>query len=110
MLCEFCETHGVPHNRCGKLVVVQDDSELDELEKLKARGEANGARGLRIVDAQFIRAREPHVRARAALYSPNTGIIEAEALIRTLAELCASRDVAVLPGHPSSTPTISRPR
>ena len=100
MLYEFCETYGVPHDRCGKLVVIQDDSELDELEALKARGEANGAHGLRIVDAQFIRAREPHVTARAALYSPNTGIIEAEALIRTLAELCASRDVVVLPGTP----------
>jgi len=100
MLYEFCEKYGVAHNRCGKLVVIQDDSELDELEALKARGEANGARGLRIVDAQFIRAREPHVTARAALYSPNTGIIEAEALIRTLAELCASSDVALLPGTP----------
>ena len=64
MLYEFCETYNVPHDRCGKLVVIQDDSELDELEALKARGEANGTRGLRIVDAQFIRAREPHPAPR----------------------------------------------
>jgi L-2-hydroxyglutarate oxidase LhgO len=100
MLYEFCETYGVPHSRCGKLVVIQDDNELDDLEALRARGEANGARELRIVDAQFIRAREPHVTARAALYSPDTGIIEAEALVRTLADLCAKHDVAFLPGTP----------
>jgi L-2-hydroxyglutarate oxidase LhgO len=100
MLYEFCNRHGVPHSRCGKLVVIQDAAELDALEALRVRGEANGTRGLRIVDSAFIRAREPHVRARAALYSPDTGIVEAEALVRTLAQLCVQHDVILLPGTP----------
>jgi L-2-hydroxyglutarate oxidase LhgO len=99
-LYEFCRTHGVPHTRCGKLIVIQDDQELGALEALRARGEANGVQGLRIVDNAFIRAREPYINARVALYSPDTGIIEAEALVRTLAQLCAGHDVAVLPGTP----------
>ena len=98
MLYEFCRAYGVPHARCGKLVVVQKDAELGALEALRQRGDANGVRGLRIVDAAFIRAREPHIRALAAMYSPDTGIIEAEALVRTLAQLCAGHDVAILPG------------
>jgi L-2-hydroxyglutarate oxidase LhgO len=100
MLYEFCAAHDVPHKRCGKLIVMQHDEELDALERLRARGDANGVRGLRMVDAAFIRAREPHIRARAALYSPDTGIIEAEALVRTLAQLCAAHDAALLPGTP----------
>jgi L-2-hydroxyglutarate oxidase LhgO len=100
MLYEFCAAHGVPHARCGKLIVVQHDEAVDALEALRARGEAAGARGLRLVDQAFIRAREPHIRARAALYSPDTGIVEAEALVRTLAKLCAAHDAAVLPGTP----------
>ncbi len=100
MLYEFCRTYGVPHHRCGKLIVIQDDAEFDALDALRARGEANGAQGLRIVDSPFIRAREPHIRARAALYSPYTGNIEAEALVRTLAQLCGEHEVAVLPGTP----------
>ena len=98
MLYDFCETHQVPHARCGKLIVAQDDQQVEALEALRARGEANGVLGLRLVDRDFIRAREPHIRAVAALFSPNTGIIEAEALVRTLTRLCADREAFVLPG------------
>jgi L-2-hydroxyglutarate oxidase LhgO len=100
MLYEFCARHGVPHDRCGKLIVAQDDHGVEGLEQLKARGEANGVEGLIMVDQAFIRAREPHVRASAALFSPNTGILEAEALVRTLARLCHEEDAFVLPGSP----------
>jgi len=99
-LYEFCDAHGVPHQRCGKLIVAQDDHEIDALETLRVRGEANGVEGLRMVDEAFIRAREPHVRARAALFSPNSGILEAESLVRTLARLCAEHDAFVLTGTP----------
>ena len=100
MLYEFCETHRVPFKRCGKLVVAHDHSEAAVIEQLRARGQANGVEDLSIVDADFIRAREPHVQAHAALFSPHSGILEAEALVRTLVRLCEEQDVAVLPGTP----------
>jgi D-amino-acid oxidase len=98
MLYAFCEQYGVPYKRCGKLIVAADDTEMAALERLKARGEENGAEGLEIVDAAFIRSREPHISARAALLSPNSGILEAEALVRTLARLCREADVAMVTG------------
>jgi len=100
MMYEFCATHAVPHRRCGKLVVAHDDSETHALEALRARGIANGVEGLEIVDAAYVRAREPHVRAVAALVSPNSGIVEAEALVRTLARLLIDNGGFVLPGTP----------
>jgi glycerol-3-phosphate dehydrogenase len=98
MLYEFCETYHVPYKRCGKLVVAHDHAEVATLERLRSCGEANGVQGLTIVGTEFIRAREPHVAAHAALFSPNTGILEAEALVRTLARLCTEGDVALLNG------------
>ena len=98
LLYEFCERHQVPYRRCGKLIVAHDDSEVRQLEALLARGEANGVEGLRLVDAAFIKEREPHVHAHAAIYSPTSGILEAEALVRTLARLNIEHGAAVLTG------------
>ena len=100
LLYEFCDAYGVPHRKCGKLIVASAVDGVEALETLRARGEANGVGGLEIVDERFILAREPHVRAAAALYSPHTGIVEAEALVRALKHLCEDHDAAILPGTP----------
>jgi len=97
-LYAFCATHGVPHARCGKVVVAATDEEVSGLESLLARGTANGAPDLRIVDQAFVHEREPHVRARAALWSPNSGKVEAEALVRTLLRVAESHGAIFLRG------------
>jgi L-2-hydroxyglutarate oxidase LhgO len=97
-LYAFCERYLVAHQRCGKLLVASHEGEAGELEALRLRGIANGATALEMVDGDFVRAREPHVHAAAAVWSPDTGIIEVEALITTLGQLCRDRDVAMLVG------------
>ncbi len=97
-LYEFCQRHSVAYQRCGKLLVAAVDSDIPELEVLRARGVANGATSLELVDAAFVRRKEPHVHAAAAVWSPDTGILEAEALIGALGQLCRDSDVAMLVG------------
>ena len=97
-LYEFCERHAVPYQRCGKLLVAGHEGEIGELEALLARGVANGAASLEMVDAKFVRRQEPHVSAVAAVWSPDTGIVETEALIGVLGRLCREQDVAMLIG------------
>jgi L-2-hydroxyglutarate oxidase LhgO len=104
-LFRFCEQHGVPHARCGKLIIAADDGETRELEVLQHRATANGVQTM-AVDADFIKAREPNVRAVAALWSPDTGIVEAEAYVKVLEQLCKAHDVAMLPGSPLTGATI----
>jgi L-2-hydroxyglutarate oxidase LhgO len=97
ILYEFCERHHVPHVRSGKLIVATEQAELRELAALEQRARGNGVE-IEEVDADFVRAREPHVRGVAALFSPTTGIIEPESLVRALAGVCADKDVFLLPG------------
>jgi L-2-hydroxyglutarate oxidase LhgO len=99
-LYTFCDAHGVPHARCGKLVVATDDDEVRELEKLRLKAHENGVTNAELVDGAFIKAREPFVSGVAALWSPDTGIVEAEALVKTLEHLCRTLDVAIVVGSP----------
>jgi L-2-hydroxyglutarate oxidase LhgO len=97
-LYAFCARHGVPHARCGKLIVAFDRRETAGLETLKAQGDANGAEGLEIVDVEEIRRREPRAAGVAALWSPNTGVVEPETLVHTLARLLEESGGYLLPG------------
>lgn len=99
-LYRFCAEHHVPHARCGKLIIAADDHEIAELDRLLAVGHANGVGTLIGVDSDFIRAKEPNVRAIGALWSPDTGILEAEALVKTLERLCRDNEVALVVGSP----------
>jgi L-2-hydroxyglutarate oxidase LhgO len=95
-LYDFCRQHDVPHDRCGKLVVAGSDHEVAELESLVALGSANGVEGLEIVGPDFVRRREPRVHAQAALWSPGSGRVETETLVRVLQRLAESAGAIVL--------------
>jgi len=94
---EFCARHGVPHRRCGKVIAAADEHEAIELEALRQRGIMNGVEGLEIVDRRFVATREPAVRCVAALFSPESGIVDAEALVRTLLRVGEAAGVIFLP-------------
>src|SRR5262249_11027694 len=98
LLYDFCPPHQVAHEKCGKLIVAGDDGELPRLEKLYRTGTANGVEGLTMVDRAFIKAREPNIRAVAAIFSPETGIVDAEALVRALLHAGQDAGVIFLPG------------
>jgi L-2-hydroxyglutarate oxidase LhgO len=98
-LYAFSAQHGVAHRRCGKLIIAADSGEVPALDVLAERARANGATVLE-VDAAYVRAREPHITAVAALHSPDTGIVWPEGLVLALRRLGDSHGVAWLPGAP----------
>lgn len=83
-LYAFARENGVPHARCGKLVVACAPDEIAALEKLAANARANGVDDIAMMDARDAHALEPEVTCHAALHSPSTGIIDAPALLTAL--------------------------
>src|SRR2546430_4627668 len=93
---EFCAKHKVPFRHCGKLVVAVDAHEETELVALKKRGEENGVEGLRLIGADEIRAREPHIKGVAALDVPSTGIVSAEELVHAYARVATNQGAHIV--------------
>jgi len=98
LLYEFCVRHNVPHERFGKLVVAIDASEVAALEALCGRAVANQVEGIQLVDRAFVQRREPSIHAVAALYSPESGIVSAEGLVKALLRVGEAAGVMFLPG------------
>jgi L-2-hydroxyglutarate oxidase LhgO len=76
MLYPYCASHGVPHRKVGKLVVVSRDGDIAMLEKLFAQATRNGVEGLRMLTTAEAVAMEPALACVAAFHSPETGIID----------------------------------
>lgn len=80
----FCEENDVPYERCGKLIVATDGTEVQRLAGLEERVKANGLDYAR-VSKQELREREPEVTGEAALFVPATGIVDYGAICERLA-------------------------
>jgi L-2-hydroxyglutarate oxidase LhgO len=81
LLYEYCVSHGVPHRRCGKLIVAADENQSGELEGIQKRAHANGVRDVVWMTRAQALALEPELSCAAALYSPSTGIVDSHALM-----------------------------
>jgi L-2-hydroxyglutarate oxidase LhgO len=74
-LTRFCDERGIPLNRCGKLVVAQNEPEHAGLDELLRRGQANGV-ALQAVDEKTAREIEPRaITYGRALFSPSTSSV-----------------------------------
>jgi L-2-hydroxyglutarate oxidase LhgO len=83
-LYRFCDEHGVPHRRCGKLLVATHERQLPKLAAIKRQADASGVTDLAALTAAEARALEPELRCVAAYLSPSTGVIDSHALMLAL--------------------------
>jgi L-2-hydroxyglutarate oxidase LhgO len=85
LLEPYCAEHGIPYERCGKVIVARDVSEIDRLDEIERRAIANGVPGLRRLSSDQLAEIEPHARGVAALHSPSTAIVDFSAVARAYA-------------------------
>jgi L-2-hydroxyglutarate oxidase LhgO len=84
LLYAYCDSHGVPHRRIGKIVVATDASELAAVQSHMTQAHANGVRDLEWLSGDEIGRMEPAVRCIAGFHSPSTGIVDSHALMLAL--------------------------
>lgn len=82
----FCDEHDLPYELCGKVIVAVDETEVERLHAIQARGQANGIR-CEIIDDKQLHEREPHCRGVQAIHVPEAGIADYPAVCEKLAEL-----------------------
>lgn len=84
MLYRYCESHGVPYRRCGKIIVASSEDQIPVLEGYRAQAERNGVDPLPWLSADEVSALEPRVRAVAGVRSDSTGIVDSHAFMLAL--------------------------
>jgi L-2-hydroxyglutarate oxidase len=108
LMTDFCDTHGIKYDRCGKVIVATSDDELPRLKTLHERGVANGVPGVAMIDAARVREIEPHVNAVAGIHSPNTAIVDYSEVTAALGRELVSRGVTIEYNFPVSAITRVR--
>ncbi|MBV0892929.1 NAD(P)/FAD-dependent oxidoreductase [Paracoccus sp. Z118] len=95
MLYQFAAENGVPHRRCGKLIVATSPEQAAALEGIAVRAAECGADDLRPLTAAQAQAMEPALACTGALLSPSTGIIDSHALMLALLGHAEDRGAAL---------------
>ncbi|MES2533291.1 MAG: NAD(P)/FAD-dependent oxidoreductase [Pseudomonadota bacterium] len=80
-LYAYAAERGVPHRRCGKLIVATSIAQVAELDAIASKARANGVDDLVLLTRAEALAREPQLECLAALHSPSTGIVDSHALM-----------------------------
>jgi L-2-hydroxyglutarate oxidase LhgO len=99
-LYAFLDSHGVNYDRCGKLVVATEDSEIERLEAIEAQAIANDVEGIAPLSAAQVHALEPDLKAVMALASPQSGIFDSHGYMLALQGEIEDRGGAVVVATP----------
>jgi L-2-hydroxyglutarate oxidase LhgO len=83
-LYAYCADRGIPHRRCGKVLVAGSQTQLEQLRAIERQAAINGVTDLEWLDERRVRALEPAVDGVAGLFSPSTGIFDSHALMVAL--------------------------
>lgn len=99
LLYSYCEAHKIGYRKCGKLVVATCEIEVPKVETIAKQAQRNGVENAKLIDGRELRRIEEELAARAALYVPDTGIIDADAYMSALAGEIKNAGGAILCEH-----------
>jgi L-2-hydroxyglutarate oxidase len=93
-MIELCQSNGIDHDICGKVIVATGRHQVEQLDALEERAEANGVTAKRISVAE-LRELEPEAAGVDALHVPDAGIVDFGAVCQLLAAELIDRGVKI---------------
>ncbi|MBE9372966.1 L-2-hydroxyglutarate oxidase [Saccharopolyspora sp. HNM0983] len=109
LMIRYCQEHGVPVRRTGKIVVATSTEQLPRLAALHERGRANGVTAQRL-SAREIAELEPHVAGVAALSVAETALTDFGAVCAAMAAELGGLGAELRTGAPVLSLTPDGPR
>lgn len=95
---EFCQTHNIPYQQCGKLLVATNEQEVMRMEALFKRCEQNNLSPIYLSKSDLA-IKEPNVRGEGAIWVKQTGITDYPKITHTLLALFKDKGGTVLFEH-----------
>jgi len=89
-MVDFCRSHNIPHEICGKVIIATQEKELPQLETLYQRGLENGLEVARLTKEEVLEY-EPHVDCIAGVRVVSTGIADYKQVCQKYAELAGAQ-------------------
>ncbi|MBN2602376.1 MAG: NAD(P)/FAD-dependent oxidoreductase [Candidatus Marinimicrobia bacterium] len=99
MLYELCSKHAVLHRKTGKLIIANTENERKNIEEIYHQGQINHVSNLQMIGEQEIKKIEPNIRAKWALLSPESGILDATELMRYFEQEALANGVTIRYDH-----------
>ncbi len=81
LLYELCQKYSIPHKKLGKFTVAIEENEIKDLEKMYEQGKRNGVDDIVLLSREEFKKLEPNAEAKAALFTPCTGIVDPYSLM-----------------------------
>ncbi len=93
MLYALCAEKGIPCQKTGKIIVAENDEEIEKVNHLLEQGNKNGVEGLKLLTEAEIKSLEPEILGKMGLLSPETGIVDTHQLMKYLEQTAESNGV-----------------
>lgn len=84
LLYEYCRSHQVSTQPYGKLIVADDDTQLDDLQAILYKAQNNGVPEVKMIGGAEAMALEPQLKCVAAVLSSSTGIVDSHGYMLSL--------------------------
>jgi len=97
-MVEFCNTYGIEHDVCGKVIVAATKQEQPLLENLHQRGLENKLRVQRLTKEELLEV-EPNVNGEEAIYVPAAGIVDYKQVSNKLADIIKENNSDIVCGE-----------